>query len=186
MKINILYLVILQIIDFILIDIFQIGFINSGLCYIPLLSFVGFMLITNDIKLEKALIYAIVFGLIQDFIMYNTIFELVFIYVLLTFVSHYWSRYLNDNFSSSMVLSLVLIFLREVLVYVLRYYGEIFSFSFGYFVIHRLFIVLFFNIILVAFVILLNSFRIRFIIRNEYKKRLSEDLFGSRISKGGE
>ena len=97
MKINILYLVLLQIVDFILIDIFQTGFINNGLCYLPLLSFVGFMLITNDLKLEKALIFAIVFGLIQDFIMYNTIFELVFIYVLLTFVSHGAGKFSLDR-----------------------------------------------------------------------------------------
>lgn len=186
MKINLIYLLILQIIDFVLIDIFQTGFISKGLFFIPLLSFIGFMLITNDMKIEKALICAIVFGMIQDIILYNTMFELVFIYVLLAFISHYWSRYLNDNFSSSLVLSLVLIFLREVLVYLLRFYGNIFSFSFSYFVVHRLFVVLFFNIILVAFVILLNSFRIRFIIKYEYKKRLSEDLFGSRIRKGGE
>jgi len=185
MKINIIYLIILQVFDFILIDIFQVGFINNNLCFVPLLSFIGFQLIISDTTLEKSIIYSIIFGLIQDFIMYNSLFESVFIYIIIAIICHYWSKYLNDNFFSNMVLLMVLIFIREVLVYTYRYYGSLTSISFSYFVVNRLFIIMFFNAFLVALVILLNSFRIRLIIKDEYNKRLSEDLFGFKVNKGG-
>ena len=183
MAINIIYLIGLQILDFVITDIFQLGFIGHALCFIPLMTFVGFEFMVNELKLEQALIWAIVFGFIQDFLMYNGMFELVYIYIIVTLLGHFWSKYLNDNFFSSMILALILIFSREVLTYVFRYYRGLINFSFGYFVSHRLIIVMIFNMVLVALVFLLNSFRVRAIIRSEYNRRMSEDLFGVKIDK---
>jgi len=180
--IDIIYLIILQLFDY-LSNIFQMNLFSDMYSISFSFAFIGCILVLNENDLENALFLGLLFAIYQSFLLNYHNFNLLYIYLICIIVNFNLKKILNDNFFSRFIILLVLIFIKECILYLMAVLFSSLQMSILTFITNRLFFSIIINALVIIIMLFIDSIRSNFKIENEYNKRLEEDLFGSSLKK---
>ena len=112
-----LYIVLCFIMDLILSQIFPIDYALYRLNFIPHVGLMGLMLVARDMDLGTALIMAFGFGLFLDLTRFGYFMMNAFVFTVTIWVLRQWSNQVNDSLIELLILGVLMIFVKEVLVF---------------------------------------------------------------------
>lgn len=112
-----LYIVLCFIMDLILSQIFPFDYALYRLNFIPHVGLMGLMLVARDMDLGTALIMAFGFGLFLDLTRFGYFMMNAFVFTVTIWVLRQWSNQVNDSLIELLILGVLMIFVKEVLVF---------------------------------------------------------------------
>lgn len=114
---NFLFVAIGFLFDLIVQAIFPVDFAYQTIFFVPCFSFISLLLVTRRMTLYSSVLFAVILGLFQDIVSGQAIFVYPLIYVICVLIYAYWSKNLSETIFEMMLLILVMIFVKEILVY---------------------------------------------------------------------
>lgn len=162
-------------IDAILQTIFPVDFEMRRLFFVSSCGVVGLMLVVQDMKFNAAWILAFTVGLILDLSHYGYFLLNAFVLMITIIALRYWSNQVNSSLLEFMTLSIVAIFTKEFLIFIVMRMSGLSSISFLNWFIYREFLTLIGHIPLVLGI--RKIYRLKEILLNdrEQLKRKAED-----------
>lgn len=115
--INILFVLLCFIADMVLSTIFPIDFALTSMIFVPAMGFVAVVLNTRTMNLTDALIFSFIAGAFYDLFCYDYFLLYAIIFSLIAFLTNIWSIHMTNTLIELVLLTLVTIFVKEVLVY---------------------------------------------------------------------
>lgn len=103
--------------DEILSVLFPNTFLVNDLLFIPNLAFCMMILTIRKFSLTDKCLFAFGCGMFYDFCFANTFLLYAIIYTLLACILHLWSKHLTETLIESLILSIVTIFVKDLLIY---------------------------------------------------------------------
>ena len=103
--------------DEILSVLFPNTFLVNDLLFIPNLAFCMMILTIRKFSLTDKCLFAFGCGMFYDFCFAKTFLLYAIIYTLLACILHLWSKHLTETLIESLILSIVTIFVKDLLVY---------------------------------------------------------------------
>ena len=103
--------------DEILSILFPNTFLVNDLLFIPNLAFCMMILTIRKFSLVDKCLFAFGCGMFYDFCFANTFLQYAIIYTCIACLLHVWSKHVTDTLIESLILSIVTIFVKDLLVY---------------------------------------------------------------------
>lgn len=103
--------------DEILSVLFPNTFLVNDLLFIPNLAFCMMILTIRKFSLTDKCLFTFGCGMFYDFCFANTFLLYAIIYTLLACILHLWSKHLTETLIESLILSIVTIFVKDLLIY---------------------------------------------------------------------
>lgn len=165
----------LFVIDNILQVLFPVDFEMRRLFFVSSLGIVGLMLTLQKMPFQQALLIALGVGFSMDVIRYGYFFMYTLTYALTIFIVWFWSNQVNDSFIELTILSILTIFTKEIILFILmRIIGQSQLSLLNWFI-YREFLTLVIHVPLVMGILFLHHRRNDLLAGRERRKRKAED-----------
>lgn len=173
--INLAFVFLCFLLDALLQTIFPVDFELRRLFFVSSLGVVGLMLVVQDMKFNAAWLLALSVGLILDMSQFGYFTLNAFVLMSTIIALRYWSNQVNNSMLELMTLSIVAIFIKELLIFLVMRLSGLSSLSFLNWFIYREFLTLIGHIPLVFVIILIYRFKEILLNDREQVRRKAED-----------
>ena len=116
---SLLFFLAMLMLDLVLMVLFRVDHSAMVLSFIPGATLVYIAFETYEDPLNKAILWAFFVGFLLDLLLFNALFDYALSMVIVVLVVRIWSKHLSESIIERIMLGLLLVFVREMSLYVL-------------------------------------------------------------------
>ncbi len=171
-------------IDQILIVLFPSSYLLQQMLFVPSLGFCAVLITVRKFDMISAILFSILFGFVHEFFFTNTFMLYPIIFTLCVLILKYWSKEVGYSMIETIILCIILVFMKDLMVYLYMYCVNQTNLSFVNWMCNMEVLSIVVNSILVIFIILIIAMKDHFLekksnlIRSE--ERLTLEIFKQR------
>lgn len=104
--------------DLLIMTVLPVDFSSTRFIFIPSAMFIFMIYCARTYSFKKSMFLALGIGFLYDLLLFQQMFELTLVYVIVMLIAKQWSNHLSESMFETITLALVTLFLKEWLLYV--------------------------------------------------------------------